>query len=423
MFKLILLGISMVAVVFSCIGASANGDLCQSFLQRKLRRLDTTLTSDIDRLGSILSQINTPAQLERYIAEPKAGGQDGRKDFFFIEAYGQILRHYQKGEGIRGSFREIIDESFKVIEDRFGKYTERIEDLEAARAFKLDPLFINYLQGKVDQSLHELFQFMVQDRWIGERANKLREIKSALHGLEWSETKERDHKLFFKALRDTFVFYEAKMNDDLQKALREKVWSYDENMEEGLHEVRRLFRWVMIFMQMRPEAFSYSVTPDPAALKLSGPALEIAKASLEDALARKTAMLDFAVAKPGTLVIRPDSAFFLSGLVDRLGSLKRKSELYFRLQDSMKRFLQMNGQMGPLDQTASDTDIQQFLIDASAHAPSLSFKNIFIAGDQDVFKEIRLQTLALLEPFWKLKSLHEFQTASDSAREYWDDKD
>jgi hypothetical protein len=197
-----------------------------------------------------------------------------------------------------------------------------------------------------------------------------------------------------------------------------------ENMEDGLHEVRRLFRWVMIIMQMRPEAFSYSKELDPQTLALTGPELEVARISLEDAIKRKSAMLDFGVNKKGTAIVTPESAFYMSGLVDRLGSLKKKSELYFKLQDEIKLFYEEGGVLSGLISSASEKVIQEFVINASTQvSPALSLKGFFVAGDSNPFQKIRQETLDLLAPFWKLKSLIEFEDASDKARDYWDERD
>lgn len=404
--------------------SSAVGNQCIGSLQRKLKRVDVTLDTELAKLAEKLSAIHTKEELRIYLADPKVGGKDGRKDFFFLEAYGQILKHYKKGEGIRGNFPEIVDQSFKVIEDRIGKYSEHIEVMDAATAFKLDSAFLKHLENKTEASLEELFDFMTRQGWIGSNLKKISEVEDALEELEWSEEAGRDHKLFFRAMRDMFEAYHDKINEEMKPMLKTKQWQYMENMEEGLHEVRRLFRWVMIIMQMRPEAFSYSKTLDPQNLSLTGSALEVAKVSLEDAIKRNSAMLNFAINKKGTAVVTPEAAFFMSGLVDRLGTLKRKSEIYFKMQTEVQEFQKQGGVLTNLNDTATLNQIQDFIVNASVQAgPALSLQRVFVPGDSNPFHSIRQQTLDLLKPFWELESLVEFEEASEAARDYWDARD
>lgn len=421
----ILLALLMGTVMMASLSSGAKGNECLGSLQHKLKRVEKTLKTEISRLGDSLSAIKSKDELRLYLADPKVpGGKDGRRDFFFLEAYGQILRHYKKGEGIRNNFREIVDGSFKVIEDKIGKYTEHIEVADAAKAFKMDPAFTDFLDVKTEKALSELYDFMVEEGWLGKNLKKLDEVKEAITELKWSEEKGRDHKLFFRALRDTFEAYHEKMEEEMKPVLKAKNWKYMENMEGGLHEVRRLFRWVMIIMQMRPEAFSYSKVLDPQNLALTGLELDVAKASLEDALERKSAMLDFAINKEGTAVVTPEASFYISGLVDRLGILKKKSELYFKLQAEIKLFHDEDGSMAGLNSNASDKVIQQYIIDASTMSPpGMSLQGYFVAGDSNPFQKIRQDTLELLARFWKLKSLVEFEEASDEARVFWDKRD
>lgn len=419
-----LLAIFVTAFLFVPLFSSAKGEQCPKALQSRLVRVDDGLLGRLTLLEKELAEIHSLEQLRAYLADPKEGGADGRKHFFLLEVYGQIFRHYKKGEGIRNRLRFLVHENFKLVEDKMGDYTQRLELASAAESYGMDPLFVAELRKKADQSLLRLFEFLESKGWLGKNQKKFKELRASLKSLEWPEIPERDQKLMYRALRDMYESFNERMLEEVKPLIEEKKWSFDDNMEEGLHEARRILRWVTLAMQSLPNAFSYSKSLSAENLKLPADVAEFAREEIEKNIRNRSVLAGLKVNQEGTLVVSPEATFQISSLVFRLGRLKTKSELYFNLQSEMRAYLKAHGKLGPLTAESSKTQIQEFLIEASSKAkPSLNLTSLFVAGSSDAFQFVRQETLEVLSPFWKLQPMLEFQRAAEDAREHWDDID
>lgn len=407
----------------------ASGGLCEQALQSKLqtqdsklKRLDDTLKGRLDRLENNLRSITTIEQLRDFLSEGQVARPDGRREFFEIEVYGQILRHYREGYGVRNHFRDLIDSTFKDIEDKIGVYTGLLELVEASSAYGLESSFIDYVKRKSEESLQDLFSYMTAKGWIGPQANRIAKIKDEIKNFEWPKKAGKDHQMFYRSLREMFSAYKEKLNGELKEVLTADLWNYDEHMEQGLHEVRRILRWVMLAMISRSEAFRYSKPLDPKNLEEMDDVLEMIKQTLKKNIERKSPMLQVDTGEaPGHQTVSPEATFYISALVDQVGGLKRKSELYFKLTEALEDYIGSGGRIQGLGVRPTREAIQTYLIASSARAqnPALQLNGYFEAGVSDPFSRIRAETLKLMKPFWRINPLLEFINGADDARAYW----
>ena len=405
------------------------GDKCQKLLQPEFIKSPKAIKFQIQKLTKLLIQIKSMDDLLIGVSDPSI---DLRGKVFFVEGFGPVLNQFDKKSEIAKQGKDIVSKNIKVIEDAIGKHNEKDELIEAAKAIQFDDNFVSYLQGQSRDSLVRLYSLLETEHWIGEEEkviNKMANVYESLSDLDWPDSKAKDNKQFFAAMKKLFGSYNTKMNEEMRPLLEKVRWEYMENMEEGLHEVRRLFRWVMIIMQMRPELFSYSKPPELAKLiDLPPAALEIAKKSLNGALTKKSktgssAMLDFGVNQVGTMVLSPEIVFYISGLVDELALPKRKSEMYFNMQREIRAYLKLGKTLGGLTTVSTDKEIQEFIITASsAGGEKYNLQGVFVAGSEDPFAETRLKTLELLNDFWNTFPLVEFQDSADEAKDYWKSK-
>ncbi|MEY4617764.1 MAG: hypothetical protein RJB66_2724 [Pseudomonadota bacterium] len=420
----ILLSYFLFSFFLLSVSHGAKTPLCKTSLQLRVPSVAKKMERHLHQIEVDLSLVHSVQDLKVYLADPREGGKGGRKQFFILEVFGQILRHYKKSEGVRKPLRAIVDENFKRLEDEMGKYSELLELQAAAEAYLMDPEFIKTLEEGANKDLERLFKLMKRAGWIGDTKRKIRELNEQIAEIDWPDTAMRERKLLFRALRDMFESLDEKMTTELKPLIQQNSWTYDIHMEEGLHEIRRILRWVTLSMQAMPEAFSYTRAPTVEDLKVKGLSLEIARADLEKNLQRKTSLVEISVARNGTIQVSPEYAFLVSGLVDQLGRLKAKSELYFKMQDAVGEFLKTHASMGTLNQKSTQQEIQQFIILKSSKAVSaINLEGVFQAGAKDSFREIRSQTLEVLKPFWTYEPLVEFQESAENAREYWKQKE
>jgi hypothetical protein len=429
----------------SSVGYGAVSDtstlLCQKAIQ-PLSRLDETIDNRIADLQGTLKGIKSITDLRTYLGDPEDGGGDGRRDFFYIGIYGQVLRRY-KDQKLGEDFEKIIDETFNVVEDKVGKYSEYTELRRAAKAYLMATEFVNYLDGKADKALVDLYLLLQESEWIGvnndehsnpkldfEALKSLDDVRKDIADLNWEDSVEKDHKRFFQAMREMAKDKYQKMVVELKPTIETPVWNYWVHMEEGLHEIRRLLRQILLIIQSRPEAFSFSKPITSIEETLGGlahdpVAYKIAKKALEDAITGNSGILNLGVRVPGTLIINPESYFYNSGLVSGLGKLKGKAELYSKMQKEIGLYLSTHENLGRLTSKSTELEIQQYVIDSSALAEkkALQLQDVFVAGDKNTFQFIRKETLEKLDPFWRLNPLKELENGAQMAKKYWDERD
>jgi hypothetical protein len=142
--------------------------------------------------------------------------------------------------------------------------------------------------------------------------------------------------------------------------------------------------------------------------------------------------LDLAVAKEGTIQLPPDAVFYLLGLVDRIGKLKGKAEIYYKISNEIAEALGKTvvielGTGKTLDSNARIDEINDYVRVMSENAGPGSKLNLMktfpeVANGKfqdDVFVYVQKEAEKLMHQFWIIDPIQFFITGSENAWQYW----
>jgi len=173
--------------------------------------------------------ISTDAGLNYY----KLGS---RNLLFKLEASTRILRFAIS----KKQFNNIYNQ-FKENEDILGTYDyHEALFIEIENKKDIDPKFIAYFKKKKDDYQLEMTEFLIDKKWIGNKVHTYTELISEFSKVDYPKVKD---------LRKELAKYIIKQLNKVQDAYVDG--SLDVNdLEGGLHEIRRKLRWISIYTQV-----------------------------------------------------------------------------------------------------------------------------------------------------------------------------
>ncbi len=129
---------------------------------------------------------------------------------------------------------------FKVLEDAFGQ----IDYYDAfAKSFagnkKIPKPVLDYLQAQSREKIQSLNEILTEKGWTGTGAKRLEKIRKKLANADWENEKEETGCIH--------QFYTSSINNILE-FLNQKDFHFDD-VENDLHETRRMLRWLSIYPQ------------------------------------------------------------------------------------------------------------------------------------------------------------------------------
>jgi hypothetical protein len=133
-----------------------------------------------------------------------------------------------------------IKEQVKLLEDGIGQidyYDAFAKEFVANK--KMPATITNYLQAQSREKIQSLNEILVENNWLGDNANRIEKIRKKLGEADWQDDKEE--------IKNMHRFYINAINKILE-FINEKDFQFT-NVENDLHEFRRMIRWLSIYPQ------------------------------------------------------------------------------------------------------------------------------------------------------------------------------
>lgn len=191
--------------------------------------------------GYIVQIINS---LNQKISLANLQKQDIRGVCFKVEG---ILRLYDRSKGVHGQDLQVLRKNLvliKAIEDALGQAFFPMEVLEYAQAEKCYAAEAE-LKQQIQQVEAEFLKFLKKKQVIKQLQKFQQEIK---------QIKFRSNKFVVKAIRKEIKRINKKIKRRLQPIIEQNHYTLKE-LEDGVHEWRRMVRWISIYIQSHKELF------------------------------------------------------------------------------------------------------------------------------------------------------------------------
>ena len=135
---------------------------------------------------------------------------------------------------------EKIKEHFKNLEDTLGAidYYNSLAK-EFAGDISIPATVTAYLQAQTREKIQRLNELLTEEKWIGDKASRVRKIREKLADTDWKEPKEE--------LKSIFDFYKSSISEI--KEFMAAVGDQFTEIEAQVHDIRRKLRWLSIYPQ------------------------------------------------------------------------------------------------------------------------------------------------------------------------------
>ena len=240
---------------------------------------------------------------------------DARTPLFMLEGLSRLYASLHN----KKKFQKLKDE-FKFLEDALGN----IDYYEAyATQFQQHPeVPVNvreYMQGQAREKLQALNDYLTKQKWLGDKANKIKKIRKTLAGADWMNPKEE-----IKAIRD---FYEDEI-EEIKAAAKELHRSFTE-MENEVHEFRRDLRWLSIY----PQALNGCLQTLDSGLSAEATADYLTPEITQS----KYNVMPDAGENKWFLLLEKNYFYALSWLINELGKIKDEGLKYFAATEAFQQ--------------------------------------------------------------------------------------
>lgn len=160
---------------------------------------------------------------------------NARTPLFMLEGLAKLYSYLHN----RKRF-EKIKLHFKFLEDTLGA----IDYYDCfAKEFVNNPSMpadvTEYLQAQSREKIQRLNDLLIENKWIGDRANRLEKIRKKLYDADWLEPKEE--------LKAIFNFYKTSISNI--KEFVAVAGDHFTEIESQVHALRRKLRWLSIYPQ------------------------------------------------------------------------------------------------------------------------------------------------------------------------------
>jgi hypothetical protein len=133
-----------------------------------------------------------------------------------------------------------IKEHLKLLEDAIGQidyYDAFAKEFVANK--KMPAVITNYLQAQSREKIQSLNEILHEKNWLGDDADRIEKIRKKLSEAGWQDEKDD--------IKSIQQFYITAINKILE-FINEKNFQFT-NVENDLHEFRRMIRWLSIYPQ------------------------------------------------------------------------------------------------------------------------------------------------------------------------------
>jgi hypothetical protein len=172
-------------------------------------------------------------------------GKDLRRQVFLLEGISKMYTD------IHGKKAERVYDETKRLEDQIGKYSMTKSNLAAAEKVGADPRAVTILRTDMEAARAALKGLLVEE-WMPNAKGKIPAMRDIVE--DWSEAKWGSYE------KDL-----AKVKDELSRRLGKlEETPYDmNNLEDGIHELRRQLRWFPIYAESLNGLFQLDETKNP----------------------------------------------------------------------------------------------------------------------------------------------------------------
>jgi hypothetical protein len=133
-----------------------------------------------------------------------------------------------------------IKAHFKLLEDGLGQidyYDAFAKEFTANK--KIPATITNYLNAQSREKIQSLNEILHEKNWLGDDANRVEKIRKKLSKADWQHEKED-----IKSIQEFYITAIYK----ILEFINEKDFHFT-NVENDLHEFRRMLRWLSIYPQ------------------------------------------------------------------------------------------------------------------------------------------------------------------------------
>ena len=201
-----------------------------------------------------------------------------------------------------------IKEHVKLLEDAIGQidyYDSFAKEFVANK--KIPAAITNYLQAQSREKIQSLNEILHENNWLGDDANRIEKIRKKLSEADWQDEKEE--------IKSIHQFYISAINKILE-FINEKGFQFT-NVENDLHEFRRMIRWLSIY----PQALRGCIQLSTAKTKTATPKY-LAKYLTKSVKTSPYNILPDAADQKHFLLFNKNRFYALSWLIGELGNLK-----------------------------------------------------------------------------------------------------
>ncbi|CAN5620626.1 hypothetical protein BH11BAC2_BH11BAC2_22560 [soil metagenome] len=186
------------------------------------------LVEDLEKMATAAGT-SSASSLQFY----KAGA---RTTFFKLEGLCRLFKNTID----KDIFEELL-KSFKAIEDVFGDYDYH-ESMYLGISSKsgVPDEFVNYFKKKMDDSQRRMDRFIKAEYWLPVDAGKYDALKKTLLHIDWPDLEKLKERIAKQIAKEMHKIREKYEEGELDP----------HDIENGMHEIRRKFRWISIYAQV-----------------------------------------------------------------------------------------------------------------------------------------------------------------------------
>jgi hypothetical protein len=256
----------------------------------------------IKKLKIIKNHINKMKIIDELVRK------DTRGLLFIVEG---ILRLYTKYATLNHQDEIKLTEAFNFI--------KKIEDMMGQAFFykEMHDYYLTNFQEKLpaleidkNQKLEKLFQFLKSSQFEEEFIKVLNSIE---------EVKFQKDKFIVKSIIKEIKRIDKKIEYKLSSLIEKDKYGFHE-LEEGVHEWRRMIRWVALYLQGHKHLF----------------ALKLKKKHRNEDIVKKYKDNKFCILSNGPYLINAKAYYMLSDFIVKVGNLKTQAEILYFLKTNYK---------------------------------------------------------------------------------------
>ena len=230
---------------------------------------------------------------------------------------------------------------FKLLEDMLGQidyYDAFAKEFIADK--KMPAVITNYLQAQSREKIQSLNEILTEKEWLGNDNNRIKKIRKKLSKADWQDEKED--------IKSIEQFYITAINKILE-FINEKNFHFT-NVENDVHEFRRMLRWLSIYPQALQGCIQLSKSTDVASTFLS-------KYLTKEITGSKYNVMPDAAALKYFLIFDQNRFYALSWMIAELGNLKDNG---LKVEVIKEALLQTSPQTSPAKTNDKDALVKAY---------------------------------------------------------------